>query len=105
TSGAFLPDQTQGNAQGGQEGNVHQENPPGIGQNLNFPNQDLRQRQSSPGGVAHQVQVTDPGCCGVGTEVGGAKTIEDIDQATRSEEHTSELQSRSDLVCRLLLEK
>src|SRR2546421_8762787 len=25
--------------------------------------------------------------------------------ATRSEEHTSELQSRSDLVCRLLLEK
>jgi len=82
TSGAFLPDQTQGNAQGGQEGNVHQENPPGIGQNLNFPNQDLRQRQSSPGGVAHQVQVTDPGCCGVGTEVGGAKTIEDIDQAT-----------------------
>src|SRR5206468_12184059 len=27
------------------------------------------------------------------------------DSATRSEEHTSELQSRSDLVCRLLLEK
>src|SRR2546421_4305555 len=26
-------------------------------------------------------------------------------QRTRSEEHTSELQSRSDLVCRLLLEK
>src|SRR2546428_5963323 len=26
-------------------------------------------------------------------------------QMTRSEEHTSELQSRSDLVCRLLLEK
>src|SRR5206468_12115118 len=26
-------------------------------------------------------------------------------QQTRSEEHTSELQSRSDLVCRLLLEK
>src|SRR2546421_1374383 len=26
-------------------------------------------------------------------------------QASRSEEHTSELQSRSDLVCRLLLEK
>src|SRR2546421_4899417 len=26
-------------------------------------------------------------------------------QKTRSEEHTSELQSRSDLVCRLLLEK
>src|SRR5206468_5210058 len=28
-----------------------------------------------------------------------------IDPAGRSEEHTSELQSRSDLVCRLLLEK
>src|SRR2546421_8677052 len=28
-----------------------------------------------------------------------------IGAATRSEEHTSELQSRSDLVCRLLLEK
>src|SRR2546428_2385575 len=27
------------------------------------------------------------------------------DEAERSEEHTSELQSRSDLVCRLLLEK
>src|SRR5699024_12624214 len=29
----------------------------------------------------------------------------DIDNNTRSEEHTSELQSRFDLVCRLLLEK
>src|SRR2546428_1287403 len=28
-----------------------------------------------------------------------------LDRGTRSEEHTSELQSRSDLVCRLLLEK
>src|SRR5690349_23402264 len=28
-----------------------------------------------------------------------------IDEAIRSEEHTSELQSRRDLVCRLLLEK
>src|SRR5206468_13104328 len=28
---------------------------------------------------------------------------ERVSQATRSEEHTSELQSRSDLVCRLLL--
>src|SRR5438034_11656841 len=29
----------------------------------------------------------------------------DIEMVTRSEEHTSELQSHSDLVCRLLLEK
>src|SRR5260221_4611428 len=33
-------------------------------------------------------------------ELGAARGIED-----RSEEHTSELQSHSDLVCRLLLEK
>src|SRR5271163_4082050 len=32
-------------------------------------------------------------------------TLVAILQETRSEEHTSELQSRSDLVCRLLLEK
>src|SRR5206468_9837040 len=29
----------------------------------------------------------------------------DVEAVARSEEHTSELQSRSDLVCRLLLEK
>src|SRR2546430_13057046 len=29
----------------------------------------------------------------------------DVEQAPRSEEHTSELQSQSNLVCRLLLEK
>src|SRR2546428_9762286 len=34
----------------------------------------------------------------------GSTTRDDPD-ADRSEEHTSELQSRSDLVCRLLLEK
>src|SRR3712207_6983970 len=31
--------------------------------------------------------------------------IQNVDDATRSEEHTSELQSRQYLVCRLLLEK
>src|SRR2546427_5420414 len=30
---------------------------------------------------------------------------DDVDKAARSEEHTSELQSQSNLVCRLLLEK
>src|SRR5437868_10811233 len=38
----------------------------------------------------------------------GAGTVlnaEDIGSVVRSEEHTSELQSRFDLVCRLLLEK
>src|SRR5690625_5499815 len=42
------------------------------------------------------MDVLDVGC-GVGTIT--------VDLATRSEEHTSELQSRGHLVCRLLLEK
>src|SRR2546428_10270687 len=33
------------------------------------------------------------------------RTLGGLEEAPRSEEHTSELQSRSDLVCRLLLEK
>src|SRR5438034_7110498 len=46
--------------------------------------------------------------CGRATIVqcwGGAVTIFRDARGTRSEEHTSELQSHSDLVCRLLLEK
>src|SRR5438034_6365695 len=34
-----------------------------------------------------------------------ASEVPGVDDADRSEEHTSELQSHSDLVCRLLLEK
>src|SRR2546422_6034708 len=37
--------------------------------------------------------------------VGGHDTFTSIEQVKRSEEHTSELQSRLHLVCRLLLEK
>src|SRR5690349_23111951 len=37
--------------------------------------------------------------------LGRKKWFEDPAQRLRSEEHTSELQSRRDLVCRLLLEK
>src|SRR5690349_23623185 len=36
---------------------------------------------------------------------GGARPLTLVDMPGRSEEHTSELQSRRDLVCRLLLEK
>src|SRR5690349_22001481 len=36
---------------------------------------------------------------------GGYVPLGFVNAATRSEEHTSELQSRRDLVCRLLLEK
>src|SRR2546430_7040160 len=35
----------------------------------------------------------------------GARDADDPDRPQRSEEHTSELQSQSNLVCRLLLEK
>src|SRR3712207_9015842 len=38
-------------------------------------------------------------------EVGGTLTVETANAVLRSEEHTSELQSRQYLVCRLLLEK
>src|SRR5206468_10206300 len=38
-------------------------------------------------------------------EVGLVVLLPPFEQVVRSEEHTSELQSRSDLVCRLLLEK
>src|SRR5260221_10450546 len=37
--------------------------------------------------------------------LGGLGHVVEVLQAVRSEEHTSELQSHSDLVCRLLLEK
>src|SRR6266496_6292849 len=37
--------------------------------------------------------------------VGGSAQLQGIRRLARSEEHTSELQSRRDLVCRLLLEK
>src|SRR2546421_8829434 len=44
-------------------------------------------------------------CAGARRTAVGAATPGRTDAARRSEEHTSELQSRSDLVCRLLLEK
>src|SRR5260221_14407485 len=45
--------------------------------------------------------------CGLVTPTGGRVHLNgyDIARERRSEEHTSELQSHSDLVCRLLLEK
>src|SRR6266496_6696157 len=41
----------------------------------------------------------------VGTRSGSMKSAPSRAAVSRSEEHTSELQSRRDLVCRLLLEK
>src|SRR5690349_23701044 len=55
-------------------------------------------------GYAHDL-VIERGARTSGSEAGsgGIETLEIIER--RSEEHTSELQSRRDLVCRLLLEK
>src|SRR2546428_5136985 len=61
----------------------------------------------SPGALQPAPRVpARPGCVG-GPRTGRRTRIHPppADVARRSEEHTSELQSRSDLVCRLLLEK
>src|SRR5438034_2008937 len=46
-----------------------------------------------------------PGLHRDGQHAGRCERVTDRDLQSRSEEHTSELQSHSDLVCRLLLEK
>src|SRR5690349_24124436 len=56
---------------------------------------DLRQRDRRPGSC--------PGA--VRRHRGRAPHVPQVVDVDRSEEHTSELQSRRDLVCRLLLEK
>src|SRR2546429_2281952 len=48
-------------------------------------------------------EVSDGSTCTQGTIPGNR--LDPVDTLTRSEEHTSELQSRLHLVCRLLLEK
>src|SRR5690349_22877206 len=63
--------------------------------------------------LGNDVIVRDDMSCGVDEESGTDRRFrrrpgfDDLDlyDAVRSEEHTSELQSRRDLVCRLLLEK
>src|SRR5206468_9434898 len=55
----------------------------------------FRSRRRAARGHARAFLLLDLGCCAVAAPV----------SIWRSEEHTSELQSRSDLVCRLLLEK
>src|SRR2546430_10717319 len=43
--------------------------------------------------------------CWVSSSITPSETAAAVDETQRSEEHTSELQSQSNLVCRLLLEK
>src|SRR5690606_42029105 len=54
---------------------------------------------------AHHVQVRAFAVRGMRAAEGDSDTAQDRDSPSRSEEHTSELQSRENLVCRLLLEK
>src|SRR5690349_22842472 len=54
-----------------------------------------RERERAPGRAGHSRQQAQP----------DRDREADVDPQDRSEEHTSELQSRRDLVCRLLLEK
>src|SRR5205085_4022491 len=51
------------------------------------------------------IVVVSPGYFELDSIVQLNKTIEEVKEFFRSEEHTSELQSQSNLVCRLLLEK
>src|SRR2546421_9501446 len=52
----------------------------------------------------HAFSTRSPWRCSQGSVLASA-LVPGTGSASRSEEHTSELQSRSDLVCRLLLEK
>src|SRR5690349_22373363 len=85
-----------------------------------FPYTTLFRSVSSPGG-AGALQIAETGVTyagqhrpyagyGAGARVVrlqdvGGETVEEATSTGRSEEHTSELQSRRELVCRLLLEK
>src|SRR5206468_1794290 len=70
-----------------------------------------RGRLIIPANVNHLAKRLDPMAIGkvarvkINANIGNSAVESNIDQELRSEEHTSELQSRSDLVCRLLLEK
>src|SRR2546421_9498721 len=69
-----------------------------------FPYTTLFRSCCFPSGVGH-IPERDP-CAGeMAHRLHSRKTVRRGLEGHRSEEHTSELQSRSDLVCRLLLEK
>src|SRR2546422_5072823 len=63
-------------------------------------------RRSTAALPPHPLPCFAGGCCAAGRlDDGGAPGFDAAGFAARSEEHTSELQSRLHLVCRLLLEK
>src|SRR5690348_18165512 len=59
----------------------------------------------TPSNAAAPVVAAAPEADELGFLPGDSDVVVGLDAATRSEEHTSELQSPVDLVCRLLLEK
>src|SRR2546428_4124622 len=72
----------------------------------------VRQRLDGLGETGRDLARDATAVLGIGEPPGGplgrpyrAQVGRSREQPSRSEEHTSELQSRSDLVCRLLLEK
>ncbi|MDX6490534.1 MAG: hypothetical protein QOD43_779, partial [Gaiellaceae bacterium] len=89
--------QTQGLADNGNEGAVHQTNPLGLGENNDHAHQVLAQRQSGPNGTTNQTQDTDPRCCG-GSQVGGQMNREDINQATTQSASESDASQISTLL-------
>src|SRR2546427_12626316 len=69
---------------------------PGVGELLGAAAARRRRRIRDPRPAPHARSGAALGCCGQGPP---------LSVHARSEEHTSELQSQSNLVCRLLLEK
>src|SRR5206468_11436275 len=75
-----------------------------------FPYTTLFRSPASPFGRAASdssptAKVVESSCLPSSLRAGALRSFLAGESAKRSEEHTSELQSRSDLVCRLLLEK
>src|SRR5436190_17709176 len=64
-------------------------------------------KRSSPASLPAKnlPEVEAEGFLELGARAGGGLRVLELLEVERSEEHTSELQSHSDLVCRLLLEK
>src|SRR2546427_3143206 len=77
-----------------------------ILRNRCFAERRRRGRQARPLGVQDELIVGSDRSDGPVERAEDRRTLERaLDRLTRSEEHTSELQSQSNLVCRLLLEK
>src|SRR5256886_15472163 len=66
---------------------------------------DCDERGHIPDNDFHAIRSTPKVTGFVGGQTPTPLTAQEVDQIVRSEEHTSELQSQSNLVCRLLLEK